>query len=351
MTLIELFRENSFQNVVSALTHKPRLLVYLISPKALAKYRKPTEAFFENKKTNQKIIWYPCNTDDLNCLISTLERIVFNNPDCVADVNGSEGLMLLALGRTLEKHPDKLKTLNSAADRAKLAVAEMISLSGGSLESSQNPDPQLSEKLWSILKKDPDRFNRAILELNTCMEKASDNGFIFEKAPGSDSLYLLDELEKLSLCTKSEDKILLKHAAFILKAGNTLEARVLWALSELCDDAVMGANLDWDGQKLGNDTSNEIDVLASLNARLIFISCKNGSFDENELYKLAAVSSRFGSEDSLKAIVATAMGKLSPPARQRLEQRARDMGITLISGVHKMNDEDFKKAIKELISR
>ena len=351
MTLIELFRENSFQNVVSALSYKPQLLVYLISPKALAKYRKPTENFFKNKKTDQKIIWYPCNTDDLNCLISTLERIVFNNPDCAADVNGSEGLMLLALGRTLEKYPDKLKILKLNTSPAKLSVAEMISLVGGSLDSSQRPDFDISQKLWSILKNDPDKFNRAVWELNGCIEKAPDNGFFFEKVPGEDSLYLLEELEKLSLCTKTEDKIILKNPSFILKAGNALEAKVLWALSELCDDAVMGANLDWDGQRLGNDTNNEIDVLACRNAKLVFISCKNGTFDENELYKLAAVASRFGSEDSLKAIVASAMGKLSSPARQRLEQRARDMGIILISGVHKMSDSQFSEEMKRLIPR
>ena len=39
MTLIELFREKSIHNVVSALEHSPELLVYLVSPAALKKYK------------------------------------------------------------------------------------------------------------------------------------------------------------------------------------------------------------------------------------------------------------------------------------------------------------------------
>lgn len=351
MTLIELFREKSIHNVVSALEHSPELLVYLVSPAALKKYKAPTEAFFKKRRPGQKILWCPCNTEDLNCLESTLEGIISAHGDCVADTRGSEGLMLLALGKMMQKHPDALGTLSSPSNAPAISVSDTVALMGGSVESSQSPDPELSQRLWRILKKDPDRYNRAITELNGVIEKGSPGSYAFKRPPTPHSKWLIGELERQSLCTETQNGILMERGDFILKAGNALEAKVLWAVRELCDDAVMGAVLDWDGEKRGNDTNNEVDVLISRNARLSFISCKNGSFDENELYKLSAVAEHFCPEDHLKAVVATAMGKLSPQARQRLEQRARDMGIRLISSVHRMGDRELINTLKDIIPR
>ena len=66
---------------------------------------------------------------------------------------------------------------------------------------------------------------------------------------------------------------------------------------KIYNDVMMGAQIDWDGIKSpmsGIDVANEIDVVLMRGLRPIFISCKNGSFLPEELYKLSAVAKHFG---------------------------------------------------------
>ena len=42
----------------------------------------------------------------------------------------------------------------------------------------------------------------------------------------------------------------------------------------------------------------------------VFVSCKNGAVDSNELYKLNTVADRFGSIYAKKIIAATYLGKM-----------------------------------------
>lgn len=57
------------------------------------------------------------------------------------------------------------------------------------------------------------------------------------------------------------------------------------------------------------DTENEIDVVLMKGLTLIFISCKNGQVDDDELYKLESVTNRFGGLYAKKVLIATYLGK------------------------------------------
>ena len=75
-----------------------------------------------------------------------------------------------------------------------------------------------------------------------------------------------------------------------------------------------------------------------------FISCKNGYFDANELYKLSSVAERFGSKYSKKLLIASEPSK-DTNAYKTICERAADMGITLIDGVSDMSDYDLTRKI------
>ena len=66
---------------------------------------------------------------------------------------------------------------------------------------------------------------------------------------------------------------------------------------------------DWDGRDLehpGNvQTTNELDVILTVGMVPVFISCKNGGIDSDELYKLETVSEEFGGKYAKKVLVAT----------------------------------------------
>lgn len=86
-------------------------------------------------------------------------------------------------------------------------------------------------------------------------------------------------------------------------------------------DCLTSVTIDWDGDddissnvkylydaddpSSTIDTTNEIDVLANFGLVPYFISCKNGKFTSEELYKLNSVGEQFGKGYSVKIIVAT----------------------------------------------
>ena len=77
------------------------------------------------------------------------------------------------------------------------------------------------------------------------------------------------------------------------------------------NDVMNGVYIDWDGDistdQNGYDTENEIDVIMMHGMVPVFVSCKNGYVDKDELYKLNAVATRFGGKYAKKVLVATSL--------------------------------------------
>ena len=118
------------------------------------------------------------------------------------------------------------------------------------------------------------------------------------------------------------------------------------------DDAVNGVYIDWDSElhepsDNDKDTENEIDVVLMQGLVPVFISCKNGSVDDTELYKLNTVADRFGGPYVKKVLVSSYFGKNNEDAHTHFVQRAKDMDIELIENVHTLSDEAFAKEMKK----
>ena len=76
----------------------------------------------------------------------------------------------------------------------------------------------------------------------------------------------------------------------------------------------------------------------------VFVSCKNGRFDANELYKLNTVAERFGRKYSKKVLVSTSMDDLKSP--ELIRARMEDMGISNIEDADNMTAEELEKALR-----
>jgi hypothetical protein len=139
----------------------------------------------------------------------------------------------------------------------------------------------------------------------------------------------------------------------LLKAGNVLELVTYLAATEaktkiglpvFCD-ALSGVVLDWDGKIDGiRDTENEIDGLFIKEMIPVFVSCKNGNVDENELYKLSGVAEHFGTGFAKKVLVATDLQK-NYASMGFFKARASEMNVTIIDGVHKMTFSELCKKL------
>ena len=144
------------------------------------------------------------------------------------------------------------------------------------------------------------------------------------------------------------------------KAGQALEMKIyLTAIATedkgqpVYQDVCNGVKIDWDGKFHDEDTENiydtenEIDLLMMHNMVPVFVSCKNGFVDANELYKLNTVAQRFGGQYAKKILVATSIPKNSEAAKY-LRQRARDMQIRLLEDVQKMDDKTLRDKLTNL---
>ena len=108
-------------------------------------------------------------------------------------------------------------------------------------------------------------------------------------------------------------------------AGQVLELAVAKTMRSIKDkngaplyhNVKVGVVIDWDGAEEDEEyrTINEIDVIAMKGSIPLFISCKNGDFDANELYKLNTVAERFGRKYSKKVLISTELDKLGEKAR------------------------------------
>lgn len=153
----------------------------------------------------------------------------------------------------------------------------------------------------------------------------------------------------------------------LTKAGVILELKTYLICCELLrgnnGDCLTSVTIDWDGDEdltstvkylydaedpdSTISTINEVDVLATCGLVPYFISCKNGKFTADELYKLNSVGEQFGKGYSVKIIVATNIDFALGAAKNIILQRAADMGIIIIDNVHTMTDKEFKNALSK----
>ena len=95
-------------------------------------------------------------------------------------------------------------------------------------------------------------------------------------------------------------------------------------------DALNGVCIDWDGEikPKNKDTRNEIDVLMMHGMVPVFVSCKNGGIDNEELYKLNTVAQYFGGRYAMKVLVAPALRYLS--CERMIKDRAAELNIRVL---------------------
>ena len=117
----------------------------------------------------------------------------------------------------------------------------------------------------------------------------------------------------------------------------------------LYNDVKVGTVIAWghSDDEYETPTVNEVDVIAMRGAIPVFISCKNGFFDADELYKLNTVAERFGGKYSKKVIVATEMDRMGLKA-EYLEARMEDMGIRCIDALDEMSDPEIERVFSSL---
>ena len=351
--------------------------------------------------------------NNLNDIVEVLTDIVNTEEDCVFDLTGGDDLVLVAMGIVYQKFAHKnIKiqrfNINNAEvtdcdndgcviykGKPEITVEQNVILHGGAVKYDQNPrkgtykydytDEFISDvnEMWKICATDPGFWNTRVNILAQIEEYYGDDGLLsvsfninalkarlvndnikYVKLDGllrrlnAKNLisYVVCNNEDYTITYKNQQiKFCLGAAGTVLEQKVTVTAREIMLEEGIYNDVMSGVHIDWDG-KIGdnsnddNDTKNEIDVIAMHGVVPLFISCKNGRVDDDELYKLETVANRFGGIYSKKFLIATYLNK-GPKSLAAFMQRAEDMKIFLINDVHRLSEEKFKRTIKNLISR
>ncbi len=177
---------------------------------------------------------------------------------------------------------------------------------------------------------------------------------------------LLDKLQRRGVIDDQSSKDALKytyHSQLLRyctqKEGNVLEVKTLLEGRSVLEngapyfhDCKMSVSIDWDGvvhnsQKRIPETRNEIDVVLMHGTVPLFISCKNGSIDEEELYKLHTVAEYFGGPYAKKMLIATDLDQKSATANRAFIQRAWDMDIFLVTDAAELSGDEWRNIFKK----
>ena len=413
MTAVEFYDRAPIENAVSSLTAVPDKIIFIGDGRVMERFDRVYRSFLEARGLNTELVYRNIKKNDLNNIVEVLSDIAETEEHCVFDLTGGEDLALVAMGIVFQKYSDKnirMQRLNikngvvTDCDNdgkvlcsvvPEVSVEENIRLHGGTVRYENGNDDRtfkwdLSddfvgdiEKMWSICRANPGRWNaqlnvleaievcaaepslRVGADISAVREHLKDIGLGYASVSG-----LLKALEQKKLIRSYADDG--KFISFtykneqvkkcLIKAGTVLELKVLVTANglrnrdgtEFYTDSMNGVYIDWDGELHDitdgeKDTENEIDVVLMKGLTPIFISCKNGYVDDDELYKLETVANRFGGLYAKKVLIATYLGKRTKSA-EYFKQRAKDMRINLIDGVHLLNNDRFEKMIKHLIN-
>lgn len=271
-----------------------------------------------------------------------------------------------------------------------MTVEENIRVYGGDVVSSEvKPDGTFAWDLndefkqdildmWGICRKQPSSWNKQIGmfaamasvgtesedKLTVTATRKALNNFYENKVKIPYKQWLIRSLidKKLLLEfgeTNGRLHITFKNAQVkrcLTKAGQALEMKIMLTAMNAHDkkgapiynDVVNGVYIDWDGdihpEKGSHDTENEIDVMMMHGIVPVFVSCKNGKIETEELYKLSSVAEKFGGQYSKKVLVTSTL-KYSNKDKA-LRQRARDMNIRIVDNITEKSDPELTRIIK-----
>lgn len=411
MTYVELFDKTHTANVCAMLTNPPdRVIIIGEKYKNLEKHADRYREVIHARGAETEIIPMSVNKNNISAITELLCSLVEKYGDVHLDLTGGEDLFLCAAGIVYERYKREgvhvnMHRFNIRSNRVidcdldgvtvmdnslpEISVEENIRIWGGLVigkpDSSELLDSDAEQDIrdmWDICRRDVKAWNRQINVLNAAESRRSiKSTHLLTEAPVSrmtsflsdedrdhivddDILYLLYEkglvrtyrIDGGSFEVKYKNPLVKRC---LTKAGQVLELMILLCAKNARDvngaptynDAKSGVRIDWDGDvepKKGKyDTENELDVMLMHGALPVFISCKNGSFDTEELYKLNSVADRFGREYAKKIIVATALDSLGGLGRY-IRQRAADMDIRIIDDAQDMTETELTELIKSL---
>ena len=415
MTLIELFDKTPVENILGSLALKPDKVVFVTPEsrkaiRAIPNYQKILVGRGIYMEMRVKSI----AKNDLEAIVAALYDIISDpTDDYIIDISGGDEGALVALGIVLGSTDLRVSAfrMNAVSRRGvwfefrraengkriisrtvmdytgnsqvSLTIEENILLHGGRIYGEsytfRRGDPICADidVLWELCRPDCSGWNSRINRISACVSRYADdkNGLycvadddIGKKGGVNRELWtkftehgfiLIDEKRSGRGVTVFRYKSKPIQDC-LTKAGSLFEYYTYKTALEcerdgvpLYDSATTGIVLGWNEDI--DTTRNEIDVMLMAGLIPVFISCKNGDVDTDELYKLNTVAKKFGVGYARSALTVTAF--FDPEDRAysgdamaaNLKGRADDMNVRVIGAINRMDRTAFREAIANLV--
>ena len=408
MTIIEFYDKVDLENIAGALLCNADKIILIGDNRGkMEKSKQIYEEILRNRGLSTEVTYVSINRNNLQNITNTLESIVLSYEDCVFDLTGGDDLYLVAIGILLNKYEGRVQCHRFNFNNNVIydcdadgnvcstlpfvfSVEENVGMYGGTIVRNERMplhtiewdwnDEFISdiESMWKICRSDAGYWNvetsilggiceiiKAEDRLDISCEYNTASNAIYKKHIDMDEfvdfLYRIQHLGLIhSLNTDDKISFVFKNQQIkrcLILPGRVLEMIVTIRLKAVKNsdgeamyhDVTVGAVIDWDNMDEENPyrTINEIDILAMRGAIPIFISCKNGNFDENELYKLTIIADRFGSKYARKVLIATRLDKLGLKS-DYLKTRMADMGIRCIDSITGLDNDEIESLFKSL---
>lgn len=409
MTIVEFFDKNAIENMLGALCCQPERVIFVghnrkQMEKQLGNYRK----VLQDRGLNVALLPpRSINRNNLQQIVDSLSRLVEEYGDCDFNLDGGEELYLVAVGMVAQKYPDKVRLHrfnirnNSITDcdadgedhlmaPIVMDIEENISIYGGEVvDVTRHSDGTYPwnftegfrrdvEKLWKVCCDERNNWNGCVNTLGWAMKvmpQEDSRAFLCQRSIVEPAMVkehdryrmnmaVLNALEREKLISwlrvdGDEVEFVFKSEQVKLalsKAGQVLELMATMAAIDAAEDdgsatyndVRCGVYIDWDGdvEPEGSvDVSNEVDVMMMKGAVPVFVSCKNGNMDPEELYKLETVAQRFGGKYARKALIAPQLDRLGDKGKY-IRTRAEDMDIRVVDNFDDMTFEAMKREMK-----
>lgn len=408
MTIVEFYDSDPIENAVSLLLEGAEKIIYIgYNSKQLKRVIEDYSEIASNKGILVEFDSKTANRNDLLSITTVLENIVEVEKECVFDLSGGDDLYLVAAGIVYERNKDKVqlhrfnvrngKLSDCDADGnvlqtsfKELSLNEIVKCSGGRIiYDTEEPltthiwdfTPDFVsdvEVLWGLCTKNNRYWNMMISSIGQNTVYKNDDLLSIEinynalenslNNKGVNDNYVKEFFKKLSSCGFIKDLVITEHTLSykyknndikecLSKAGLLLELFIMIKATALKNedgssyytDALTGVMIDWNDEEIEDrrPVRNEIDVLLVKGLVSVFVSCKNGEVEVDELYKLSTVANRFGGKCAKKVIIAPSIDEMGKKA-EYIAERANEMGIKIIKDFDEFTDGKLNSVLKNL---
>lgn len=393
LTLIELYdTRDAANNTLSLQLLKPDEMIVFIDRQDLDRH---PERLMENclrvLGLRTRVTYQPCDPYEIAAVADQMETILCERgvENCAVDIMGGSEALLLAVGACCQMFPE-LRIISQRDFQPYwiggpqkgqgisvpflLSVQQAIALAGGELLGCGHTDwraldedtltliPRIFEIYMQHRPEWPafSHYLQKLCQLQYCAHEASYTGpktFVHHTAGNrmlTVNMAIASDLSSIGVIrdlrlTGTGCSIVFRNSRmvrYLCDTGSWLELYVYSVLRSraIFHDVEINPVISWDNDTDTEDTTNEVDLIASDGLKQLFISCKSGIPDNVAVNEIAAIVRRFGTQCARPVLVTASDLQRDAPAVFR---RAMDMGVTVIDA-GMLGEADLAEAFAKL---